>query len=286
MLFTDIQKVQPQTLRNKLRDSALQTVGKAAQLLPSVADKYLAKPRVQFFFIHHILPDEVAAFRQILTALAQQHTFISYSEAVRRVQTGDIDKAYICFSSDDGYASNTVAAAVLAEFGISACFFLCPSIIGESDKQRINRFCTEQLRFGVTMPFMTWHDIAQLQAAGHEIGSHTNTHINVAHESPAKIAEEFGMAKYILDLQCGTVQHLALPFGRFAKVEKDWWQAAQQAGYTSCASATNGCHTTQTNNVDFLHRNLVLPAWGVEQHLAYLVWNAVVGTVALVRPPQ
>ena len=276
MLFATIQQAQPPTLRHKLRDTLLSTAGQLANV-PMVADICLDMPRVQFLFIHHLLQDEVDSFRKLLRVLSLRHTFISYSEAVHRINTGNIDKPYICFSSDDGYKSNLRAAAVLAEFGISACFFLCPSIISESDTTKITRFCKERLRFGLTMKFMTWQEVATLQTMGHEIGSHTNTHIDVGQESPEKIAEEFGMSKYILTEECGTINHLALPFGRFDKVEKSWWATAQKAGYSSCASATNGCHkaTDKDTDVSFLRRNLVLPQWGVSQHLAYLLYNSI-----------
>ena len=65
----------------------------------------LQKNRIQFLYLHHVLEDEEDDFRELLAVLSQQHRFISYSEAVERIWTGEIDAPYITFSFDDGMQS-------------------------------------------------------------------------------------------------------------------------------------------------------------------------------------
>ena len=86
----------------------------------------------------HTLPaDEERGFRrQIELLLARGQRLVSYSEAVDRVLTGRIDAPYIAFSFDDGFESCRWAGVILREYGTPACFFVCPSIIGETDPIR------------------------------------------------------------------------------------------------------------------------------------------------------
>ena len=276
--YAIVKQYQRYTIKNKCRDLAINLAAPISQLFG--IDKSLTKKkRIQFLFLHHLFDDEIAPFKKLLFELSKQHYFISYSEAVNRIKTGKIDKPYICFSSDDGYKSNTTLAEVLSQFGIKACFFLCPSVIGETNIATISNYANNNLRFGVPIEFLTWAEVENIQKLGHEIGSHTHTHIDVSQQKSEIITDEFIRSKTELIKKCGEANHLALPFGRFTPFEKNWWKIAADTGYESCASAVNGCHIASDKLIKtdelFIRRNLILPSqWTLQHQLFYLQYNS------------
>lgn len=102
--YSEIKKLAKGKIRSKSRNIALTGLS----MFNSIAGykKYLDKPRVQFLYIHHIFNDEVNKLDSLLNMLKENHTFISYSEAVERVLKSTIDKPYISLSSDDGFRNN------------------------------------------------------------------------------------------------------------------------------------------------------------------------------------
>jgi peptidoglycan/xylan/chitin deacetylase (PgdA/CDA1 family) len=234
--YATVKHCQQYTRKNILRDAAINSIAPITSLL--TIDKMLVKKnRVQFLFVHHLFADEIKPFKQFLQKISEHHTVINYSDAIHRIKTNNIDKPYISFSSDDGYKSNTILAEVFAEYGIQACFFLCPSVIGETKKEVIIDYSKNNLRFPVPIEFMNWEEVNTIQKLGHEIGSHTHTHIDVSQQNLEKIEQEFSISKIELEKKCGLINHLALPFGRFTPFKKEWWKLAADKGYVSCASA-------------------------------------------------
>ena len=146
--YAQVKQYKPDNLRAVARNMALNGLSLKTKL-PG-ASKLLSKPRVQFLYIHHVFKDELDNFDKLLERLSKHHTFISYSEAVERVRTGNIDKAYISISSDDGFKNNLDAANVMAKYGASACFFVNPDTIGLKDPEKIAEFCKRQLNFPPT----------------------------------------------------------------------------------------------------------------------------------------
>src|SRR5205814_3914219 len=110
--------------------------------------------------------------------------FISYAEAVEKILNSEIDKPYIAISSDDGFKNNIRAAEILNRYGAKACFFINPSIVSETNYEKIKKYCREKLNFA-PVEFLNWQEIEQLQRMGHEIGSHTMDHIDIG-KTPAE----------------------------------------------------------------------------------------------------
>jgi Polysaccharide deacetylase len=203
----------------------------------------LRKPRVQVLLLHHVFPDEERGFRRLLESLSRRHTFISYSEAVRRIDDGEINRPYIALTFDDGFKNCMRAAAVMKEFDALGCFFICPSIIGEHDSRKLETFCRERLLLpNKPVEFMSWSDLESLRAQGHDIGGHTMTHANLARIPPAQAEDEIAGSFEAIKSKLGDVEHFAWTFGRFADFTPDAARFVYQAGYSSCASGVRGCH--------------------------------------------
>ena len=222
----------------------------------------LATPRVQFPYLHAVPENEEHSFRKLLGSLATTHTFVSYSEAVRRVRSGEIDRPYLALSFDDGFASNVRTARLLEEFGIVGCFFVTTGFIGTPTLTEARDFFGYSA--GIDEPAMTWSDLEALKAAGHEIGNHTQTHRVVSSLSPQRVVDEIGGAADVLRARLGSVEHFAWPFGRFFHFTGDAARVVFDTGHLSCASAERGAHlSAEGASADSLciRREHIMTSW-------------------------
>lgn len=94
------------------------------------------------------------------------------------------NKPYLLFSFDDGIKNNLYAAEILNKCGFRALFFVVPEFVNcqqESQSEyflkNINPISNPQIentRDDITA--MSWRELGELVAAGHEVGSHSTTH--------------------------------------------------------------------------------------------------------------
>lgn len=273
--YADVKAGEPGGLRAPLRSLALDLLAARDRL--GGARELLRKPRVQFLYVHHVFRDEEDALRRLLAELAREHAFIPYAEGVERVLSGRIDRPYICFSSDDGFKNNRRAAAILEEFGATACFFINPAIVGSASYEEVARFCRDRLHLP-PVEFMDWADIDALRERGHEIGSHTMGHADVAAMSRAAFAEDCQRIAEILRARCGEARHFAFPYGRFRNFHEEARQTVFGAGFRSCASAERGCHIAHGRPLEpqelCIRRDHVILDWKLGHVLYFLVRNA------------
>jgi peptidoglycan/xylan/chitin deacetylase (PgdA/CDA1 family) len=275
------------TLRDLARDAVLSLLG-SAYALSGLRDRMLRRPRVHILYLHHVFPDEEAGFEHLIEALATDHTFISFSDAVGRIRSGSIDRPYVAFTFDDGFKSCLRAAQMLQERGIHACFFVCPDFAGESDPERVAEICREVLMLP-PVEFMNWSDIEQLRSNGHEIGSHTMRHARAADADEAKWREDVGRSREELQRRLGRVDHFAWPYGRFEDVTSRHVDAVFEAGYTTCSSAVRGCHVEPHRGEPrdlALRRDQIVAGWPLSHSLYFLARAARVASAEMNDWPE
>ncbi len=243
--YEEAKRMKPGILRGYARNLALSGLSLTANR------KYLNTPRVQFLYIHHVFADEEQTFLRLLDNLAKNHEFISYGDAIEKILTAKIDRPYISFSCDDGFKNNLRTAALLNEHGAKACFFINPGIIGETNFDKISEYCAKALDFP-PVEFLDWSEVKQLQKMGHEIGSHTMRHMNMANATGSEIKTDLQQSADLLVQNCGHAKHFAFPYGRFSHFSREAKNLVFQSGFTSCASAERGCHI---NPLTPMHRS-------------------------------
>ena len=268
--YKEIKSEQNFSVRSSVRKITLDTIG--------VFDKFknedaLKKNRIQFIYVHHIFKDEEQKFRELIEFLLKYHSFISYSEAIKKILNNNIDKPYICFSSDDGFKNNLAGAKILEEYGIKACFFICPGIIGDNNYDHIKNFSKKYLELP-PVEFLNWKDIDRLLASGHEIGSHTMTHRDLTSVSYNNLCDEIQLSYKIIKEHCGTIQHFAYPYGRYFHINETVRELIFDTGYQSCTSAERGCHVQQLNASEkeklLIRRDHILLTWNLS-HIKYFL---------------
>jgi peptidoglycan/xylan/chitin deacetylase (PgdA/CDA1 family) len=273
--FKVVKKYKPKNLRGLVRDLALN--GLSIKTKFPNAKTIFEKPRIQFLYIHHVFDDEINNFDKLLKLLSKHHSFISYSDAVNKILTGNIDKPYICISSDDGFKNNLAAVKIMEKYGAKGCFFVNPDTIGLKDFSKVKSFCNNRLNFPPT-EFMDWNDLDKLIKSGHEIGSHTMGHINIA-ETNIKIVEDNINESYeILNKRIGKVLHFAYPYGRFFHFNKQAFDLVFKAGFTSCATAERGCHVAADRKLNtnelLIRRDHVICDWNINHALYFILNNS------------
>ncbi len=273
--YKEVKKLKPEGFRGKLRNYALNGL--------SIWDKFkgveleLNKPRVQFLYIHHVFKDEEIALERLLKKLSLNHEFLSYSESVTKIIEGKIDKPYVCISSDDGFKNNINAAEILNRYNVKACFFINPSIVGNTSFHEIEKHCKKRLNFP-PLEFMSWSDIEKLQKMGHEIGSHTMEHINVAITEKSIFIDDCNKTFEILTKQCGEAKHFAFPYGRFFHFNEIGREIVFNSGFISCATAERGCHINHDRLLLkeelFIRRDHVILDWNIDHIFHFLANNS------------
>ena len=256
-------------LRGRARHIALSIL---AQLTKAQTQKALKQNRVQNIYFHFLPEADVENFLELIRILARDHDFISYSEAIERVKAGKIDKPYLSISFDDGFESNRLAGSLLAQEGISACFFICPDMVGKNRAALEDEFSGE---LGNEKRMMTWEEIEELLALGHEIGSHTLDHSVLAALPLDEARRQVIKSKKVLDDRLGEVQHFAWPRGRFHHFRPELIDPVFRAGYDSCASAVRGAHmVVLSRDTGCIRRENCVADWPI-RHTLYLLGRSV-----------
>ena len=125
-------------------------------------------------------------FRLQVKFLQDRYHIISPSELEAFFKDGikaSNNKPSLLFNFDDGLRNNLYAAEVLHKYGIRALFFVVPEFVNCRHKSQAEFFqknikSMNQPRIDRTREdFMSWHELEGLVAAGHEVGSHSSSHI-------------------------------------------------------------------------------------------------------------
>jgi hypothetical protein len=124
---------------------------------------------------------------------------------------------------------------------------------------------------------MNWKGIEELIARGHEIGSHSYSHADLARVPASEVEMEVFQARELLAARCGAGDHFAWPFGRMRNFSRTAADIVFRAGHLSCASAIRGCHVAagrQTRGRMYLWRDPLEPFWPLHHSLYFLAKNS------------
>lgn len=168
----------------------------------------------------------------------------------------------VALTFDDGFENfRAVAAPVLAEFQLPATVFVVTDRVGET-----NAWGGQADPRVPTLPLMTWDGLAEVAAAGVELGAHTRTHPHLPRLDDAAVAEEVGGSVEAIATRTGrSPRGFAYPYG--AADERAVAAARLACGYavtTRMASVAEGDdrHLLPRLDAYYLREPGQLEAWG------------------------
>jgi peptidoglycan/xylan/chitin deacetylase (PgdA/CDA1 family) len=257
-----LQRARP--VRFRARNAARRAVITALSAIPRER-----RAGVRIVHYHYVFDDERERFERHVRFLAREFRPVSLSEAVERLRTGRTDGDELVVTFDDGFRNQLEnAAPLLAELGISACFYLVTDLLSAS-REEAERFCRERLHLPVPVEPLDWESAANLLDLGHEIGSHTRSHRVLTALPPAELDAELRGSRAELSQQLGPVRHLSVPYGERSRFTERVADAAQAAGYESCATAIRG-RNRAAEDLYALRRDHLDAAWPLRD-LAYFL---------------
>jgi peptidoglycan/xylan/chitin deacetylase (PgdA/CDA1 family) len=174
-------------------------------------------------------------FRNICRMLRRSFNVVPLAEVMRLQRTRlPAPRRTVAITFDDCYRDNLFAARVLAEYGLPACFFVPTAFVGTDTVFDWDRGL-------VRMPNLTWDEIREMADMGHEIGSHTVSHRDMATMAVQEAQRELVDSKKILENQLGKpVRWFAYPFGGRNHFPLESVPLVTAAGYEACFSAHGG----------------------------------------------
>jgi peptidoglycan/xylan/chitin deacetylase (PgdA/CDA1 family) len=179
-----------------------------------------------------VTPDQL---RSELGALVERgYEGVTFSEAALP-STQDRRKPVVAVTFDDAYRSVFVHAfPILEELGLPGTVFAPTDYIGQG-----RAMCWDGIDGWMGGPHedelvpMTWAQLAEVAAAGWEVGSHTCSHPHLPETAPAAVDDELRRSRQRIEDELGRAcRSLAYPYG---EADERVVAAADAAGYaTAC----------------------------------------------------
>jgi hypothetical protein len=217
-------------------------------------------PRVQCLYLHHVFPDEAVRFKRFVEELSRTGEIVSHERAAMLSREPILDKPYYSISFDDGLQSCLTAARILEDFGVTACFFVCPGVLDHAgDDAFVANWCVERLHRPPAR-VLTWDEVGSLLEAGHEVGNHTWSHEDLSTLDSTGLNRQITHARSRLVEVLGPMagRHFAWPYGERRHVSDAALREVKDAGHVTCASAIRGAHRADGRPAKFIHRDHVI----------------------------
>lgn len=178
---------------------------------------------------------ETSMFRSLCKMLARDFHVVPLSEVVRMTRSGESPpRRTVAITFDDCYQDNLGAARILNEHGLPASFFIPTAYVGTDHVFEWDQGLTP-------MPNLTWDEVREMSKLGHEIGSHTVHHVDMAKAAPDLARTELLESKRTLEDRLGkAVRHFAYPFGGRQNFRPDYLKLVSETGYDACFSGYGG----------------------------------------------
>jgi peptidoglycan/xylan/chitin deacetylase (PgdA/CDA1 family) len=176
-----------------------------------------------------------ARFRRMCALLRHRFHVVPLGEVFRILRERlPIPPRTVAITFDDCYRDNLIAARILAETQLPACFFLPTDFVGTD-----HVFPWDQAL--PRLPNLTWDDVRELARMGFEIGSHTVTHANFGTISVEQARRELAVSRTVLEEHLRQpVRWFAYPYGGVNNFRPELLPLLEETGYQGGLSGHGG----------------------------------------------
>lgn len=180
----------------------------------------------------------IDAFREQMAYLKKSSRIISLEEGIERIMSRQgFDEDCVSVTFDDGYMDNYLNAyPVLKSHDIPAAIFLISAYIGTRNLLPHDAKDQPEANY-----LLTWQQIAEMDPALIECGSHTSSHYRLSHCSEETFQKEILGSKECIEDHTGrTVRFISYPFGTASDFTGEWKTYLKKAGLRAGYLATYG----------------------------------------------
>lgn len=207
---------------------------------------------VAFHRVNDQLPGDTltcspAKFEAFCQFFRQHFRVVPLSEQVAGCRAGYDMGGTLSITFDDGYLDNiAVAAPILRRLRLPATFFVTTGFVGSQVTPPWDR------DLPVRLNWMSWDDVRALHAQGFEIGSHTDSHLDMGSADPERVRADLALSKQkLLDaLGSSPIGLFAYPFGGPEHISIRSRDLVREAGFTCCVSCHGGVNPATPDPFD------------------------------------
>lgn len=227
---------------DNLKSSLKSLIGRAAALAGLYERAFRSKMTiVAFHRVNDQLPDDgltcsSAKFEAFCRFFRKHFDVVPLSAQVAGCHAGKDMGGTLSITFDDGYLDNfEVAAPILRKLQLPATFFVTTGFIGSQCVAPWDQHLTPQ------PGWMSWDQVRSLAQQGFDIGSHTDSHIDLGSSDPDKVRAELEASRQKIQQEVGIpVQLFAYPFGGREHISDRSLQLVRDGGFICCTSCCGG----------------------------------------------
>ncbi len=203
--------------------------------------------RVNDQIVDDSLTCSTAKFEAFCRFFREHFRVLPLARQVAGCRTGEDLGGTLSITFDDGYLDNVeVAAPILRRLQLPATFFVTTSFIGSHITAPWDRHLLQQ------PGWMSWDDLRALRSQGFEIGSHTDTHLDMGKTDAETVRADLALSKQkLLDaLGSSSAQLFAYPFGGPEHISRRSRELVREAGFQCCLACHGGINATTPDPFD------------------------------------
>jgi len=226
-------------MRNRLKS----TMGRVARLTGAYERRFRSQMTiVAFHRVNDELPGDAltcapAKFEAFCRFFGKHFRVVPLAEQVAGCRAGCDLGGTLSITLDDGYLDHVeIAAPILRRLNLPATFFVTTGFIGSQVTPAWDRDLPIRSRW------MTWDDVYSLHSQGFEIGSHTDSHLDIAKADPETVRADLALSRKKLLEALGTsaVPLFAYPFGGPQHISRQARELVREAGFACCVACHGG----------------------------------------------
>jgi peptidoglycan/xylan/chitin deacetylase (PgdA/CDA1 family) len=199
---------------------------------------------VAFHRVNNDMPDDgltcsAAKFDDFCRYFSARFRVVPLREQIAALRLGQDTRGTLSITFDDGYLDNLqVAAPILRKYRLPATFFVTTGFLGSSIVAAWDTAMPTAPRW------MDWQDVRALASLGFEIGSHSDTHLNLATSTSEDIRRDLTTSKEKLEREVGVAASLfAYPFGGREDISDAARDIVRDLGFECCAACHGGVNS-------------------------------------------
>ncbi len=203
---------------------------------------------------HTVDPEQADVFLRQLRWFRETegYKFQPFQKAFMSRSLGGHGKIMTVTFDDGDWTASAVAQKVLDNEGIHAMLYLTPDYV-------LQKKCYQAQ---IVRPSLNWDELGRWIEAGHEIGSHTNTHINPLQCEINTFIDELEQSRSIIQTRLGiTPHHFAYPWGQHNEQTLQWFHGQS---YWKSAALVQGRFNRAPTDPFLLRRNVMSADWDLQ----------------------